>query len=92
MNEAAARTVRGFFPPVGSGGAADEGVEESMVKKRMLSVAALWLALIALVLVYTDRDAYRWRYEGEDVALIVCSRQEAEAAQAEAAQAMQAER
>ena len=63
-----------------------------MVKKRVLSVAALWLALIALVLVYTDRDAYRWRYEGEDVALIVRSRQEAEAAQAEAAQSMQAER
>ena len=31
-----------------------------MVKKRVLSVAALWLALIALVFVYTDRDEYRW--------------------------------
>ena len=63
-----------------------------MVKKRVLSVAALWLALIALVFVYTDRDEYRWCYEGEDVALIVRSRQEAEAAQAQEAQAMQAER
>ena len=63
-----------------------------MVKKRVCSVAALWLALIALVFVYTDRDEYRWRYEGEDVALIVRSRQEADAAQQQAAQAMQEER
>ncbi len=62
------------------------------MKKRVCGVAALWLALIALVFVYTDRDAYRWCYEGEDVALIVRSREEADAAQAQAAQAMQAER
>ena len=62
------------------------------MKKRVCGVAALWLALIALVFVYTDRDAYRWCYEGEDVALIVRSREEADAAQAQAARAMQAER
>ena len=63
-----------------------------MGKRRVLSVAALWLALIALVFIYTDRDEYRWRYEGEDVAQIVVSRRAADEAQAQAEQAMQAER
>ena len=63
-----------------------------MIKKRVLSVAALWLALIALVFVYTDRDEYRWCFEDEDAAQIVRSRQEADAAQAQAEQEMQAER
>lgn len=60
--------------------------------KRLLSVAAIWLALIALVFVYTDREEYLWRFEGEDVSLVLRTRAQAQAAEEEAAQAMQAER
>ena len=31
--------------------------------KKLVSVAALWLALAALVFIYTDRDEYTWRYD-----------------------------
>ena len=33
------------------------------MEKKWLSVAGLWLALIALVFIYTDRNEYTWRYE-----------------------------
>ena len=60
--------------------------------KRLLSVAAIWLALIALVFVYTDREEYLWRFEGEDVALVLRTCEQAQAAEEAAAQAMQAQR
>ena len=59
---------------------------------RVFGVAALWLALIAMVFVYTDPEEFSWRYEGEDVSLIWESEEQAATAQAEASQQMQARR
>ena len=59
---------------------------------RALSVAALWLALIALVFVYTDPQEYAWRYEGGDVSLIWESEAQAAAAQEAASEWAQAQR
>lgn len=41
------------------------------MEKKWLSVAGLWLALIALVFIYTDRNEYTWRYEGDELGQIV---------------------
>ena len=43
------------------------------MEKKWLSVAGLWLALIALVFIYTDRNEYTWRYEGDELGQIVIS-------------------
>ena len=59
---------------------------------RALCVAALWLALIAMVFAYTDREAFSWRYEGEEVALIWESGAQADEAQARAQADLQARR
>ena len=58
------------------------------MKKKVLSVAGLWLALLLLVFVYTDRDEYTWRYEGDGLEQIVLSGGEADARQAQADEAM----
>lgn len=47
------------------------------MEKKWLSVAGLWLALIALVFIYTDRNEYTWRYEGDELGQIVISSEEA---------------
>lgn len=54
------------------------------MKKKWLSVAGLWLALIALVFIYTDRNEYTWRYEGDELGQIVISSEEADARQTQA--------
>lgn len=46
--------------------------------KKLASVAALWLALAALVFIYTDRNEYTWRYEEETLDQILISGEEAE--------------
>lgn len=46
--------------------------------KKLVSVAALWLALAALVFIYTDRDEYTWRYEEDTLSQILISGEEAE--------------
>lgn len=46
--------------------------------KKLVSVAALWLALAALVFIYTDRDEYTWRYEEETLDQILIGGEEAE--------------
>ena len=46
--------------------------------KKLVSVAALWLALAALVFIYTDRNEYTWRYEEETLDQILISGEEAE--------------
>ena len=46
--------------------------------KKVLSVAALWLALIALVFVYTDSDEYTWRFEGEALESVLLTQDEAQ--------------
>ena len=64
-----------------------------MRKNRALGIAAIWLALIALVCIYTDRDAYTWRYAQEELPLIMQSQEQAAAAQqaSDAAYAKEAE-
>ena len=32
------------------------------MRKKVLSLILLWAALLALALIYTDRDEYTWRY------------------------------
>ena len=58
------------------------------MEKKWLSVAGLWLALIALVFIYTDRNEYAWRYEGDELGQIVISSEEADARQTQADAAM----
>ena len=57
------------------------------MEKKWLSVAGLWLALIALVFIYTDRNEYTWRYEGDELGQIVISSDAAMALEQQAAQA-----
>lgn len=56
------------------------------MKKKALSLIALWAALLAFI--YTDRDEYTWRYEGDELGQIVISREEADARQKRADEAM----
>ena len=46
--------------------------------KKLVSVAALWLALAALVFIYTDRNEYTWRYEEDTLSQILIDGEEAE--------------
>ena len=50
------------------------------MRKKVLSLILLWAALLALALIYTDRDEYTWRYEGGELAQIVITREEADRA------------
>ena len=54
------------------------------MRKKLLTVAALWLALAALVFLYTDRDAFTWRFEGDTLGELVVTEEEAQQAQAQA--------
>ena len=38
-----------------------------MKTKKVLSVLCLWLALLALVCLYSDKDAYTWRFSGDSL-------------------------
>jgi len=58
------------------------------MKKKVFSVAALWLALVLLVFVYTDRHEYTWSFEGKDVSHILLTAHEAEENEAAYAEAM----
>ena len=58
------------------------------MRKKVLSLILLWAALLALALIYTDRDEYTWRYEGGELAQIVITREEADAQQKQADEAM----
>ena len=60
--------------------------------KKILSIAALWLVLAALVFIYTDRDAYSWSFSGKDIARLMISTDEAAARQARAQAAMDREK
>ena len=62
------------------------------MKKKILSLSGLWLALVLLVLVYTDRDALTWRFEESRLDRILITQQQAEANEAAADAAMEAER
>lgn len=54
------------------------------MRKKLLTVAALWLALAALVFLYTDRDAFTWHFEGDTLGEWVVTEEEAQQAQAQA--------
>lgn len=58
------------------------------MRKKVLSLILLWAALLALALIYTDRDEYTWRYEGGELAQIVITREEGDARQKQADEAM----
>ena len=60
--------------------------------KKVLSIAALWLALIVLVFVYTDSDEYTWRFEGEALESVLIMEDEAKRIEADAQAAMDMEK
>ncbi|MBE5799233.1 MAG: hypothetical protein E7321_04705 [Clostridiales bacterium] len=60
--------------------------------RRILSVAALWLLLLLLVFVYTDRDEYTWRFSGEALSQVLVSAHQASAREEAAQRAMDAEK
>lgn len=62
------------------------------MKNRVLSLAAVWLALIALVFVYTDPEEYTWRFDQTDLEQILVSEETAQAAQDAADARMDEER
>lgn len=62
------------------------------MKKKVLSVAALWLALALLVFVYTDRDEYTWSFSGEETAHVLLSEHQAQTREAAYATAMAREK
>lgn len=46
--------------------------------KKILSVAALWLALAALAVLGADRDAYTWTFEGEALSRVLVGTRQAQ--------------
>ena len=60
--------------------------------KKLLSLAALLIALIALVFIYTDKNEYTWSFAGEDVSHMLISTQQAWDMESAAQQAMEAEK
>ena len=60
--------------------------------KKILSIAALWLALAALVFIYTDRNEYTWSFAGEELSQVLMDTQQAADREEAAQQAMQAEK
>ncbi|MBR5303031.1 MAG: glycosyltransferase family 39 protein [Clostridia bacterium] len=62
------------------------------MKKNVLSVAALWLALVALVFIYTDRSEYTWSFAGEEIAHVLISQQQADSREEAAQLAMAAQK
>ena len=63
-----------------------------MMMKKVLSIAALWLALTALVFIYTDADEYTWCFEGEMLESVLISEEEAAKNEAEAQRLMDIEK
>ncbi len=60
--------------------------------KKILSAAALWLMLLALVFLYTDRSEYTWTFEGGELARVLVSARQAQENEAAAQQAMALEK
>ena len=60
--------------------------------KKIFSVACLWLVLALLVIACTDRDAYTWRFGGEDLSRILVTPQHAQLLQQQADANMARER
>ena len=62
------------------------------MKKQILSIAALWLVLIALVFTYTDKNEYTWSFSGEEVSHVLITSRQAAAREEAAQRAMDAEK
>lgn len=62
------------------------------MRKKVLSMAALWLSLLLLVFVYTDRQAYTWTYDAASLDGILLSSETAQENEARAQAALEAER
>lgn len=60
--------------------------------KKTLSIAVLWLLLVLLVFVYTDRNEYTWTFEGEALSQVVISGEQAQVNEAAAQAAMDLEK
>ena len=60
--------------------------------KKILSIAALWLTLAALVFIYTDKNEYTWSFAGDELAHVLMDTQQAQAREEAAQQAMLAEK
>lgn len=62
------------------------------MKKKILTIAALWLALVALAVVYTDRNMETWTYDESSLSMILETEADAAKAQREADEALAAEK
>lgn len=62
------------------------------MRKKVLSVAALWLALVVLVFAYTDQNEYTWRFEGEALSQMLLTEDEAQRIENEAQALMDIEK
>ena len=62
------------------------------MRKKVLSVAALWLALVVLAFAYTDQNEYTWRFEGEALSQVLLTEEEAQRIENEAQALMDAEK
>ena len=62
------------------------------MRKKVLSMAGLWLALLLLVFVYTDRQAYTWTYDAQSLDTILLSGEAARENEAKAQAALEQER
>ena len=60
--------------------------------KKIVSAAALWLMLLALVFLYTDRNEYTWTFEGETLSQVLVSAHQAQENEEAAQQAMALEK
>lgn len=60
--------------------------------KKGLSVAALWLMLALLVLIYTDREEYTWAFSGETLSQVLITQEQAQQREDAAQAAMDAEK
>ena len=49
------------------------------MKKTISRLALVWLTMIALVFIYTEKDEYTWRYSAGNLPMIVASLEQAEA-------------
>jgi len=60
--------------------------------KKLLSIAALWLALIVLVFVYTDENEYTWRFSEDMLSCVLITEDEAQKIEEKAQAAMEIEK
>ena len=48
------------------------------MSRKIMSMAGLWLILALLVFVYTDRDAFVWRYDAANLGQILITNNQVE--------------